>query len=178
MRAYRTTESENGADSCQGCETLNSLPIRSYCLFLLVHRWAKVHTLARKSSRVGRKSQPWVFIFSGGLSSLDGTGFVSSGLTADSSVKDLKPILCSIYLGLSAKQLYLARAFVQEAFPSLVQSAEIAVLHVVCVTNRISDLVTGELSWQTLVLVTPKFIKSRQADLWFGYASEKHKCAP
>lgn len=50
-------------------------------------------------------------------------------------------------------------------------------LHVVCVTNRISDLVTGELSWQTLILATSKFIKSCQADLWFGYASEKHKCS-
>lgn len=82
------------------------------------------------------------------------------------------------HVGSSAIHQYLARAFVQEALPSLVQSAEIAVLHVVCVTNRISDLVAGELSWQTLELATPKFVKSRQADLWFGYASEKHKCAP
>lgn len=49
-------------------------------------------------------------------------------------------------------------------------------LHVVCVTNRITDLITGELSWQTLVLAASKFIKSRQADLRFGYASEKHEC--
>lgn len=49
-------------------------------------------------------------------------------------------------------------------------------LHVVCVTNRIANLVTGKLSRQTLVLATSKFIKRCQADLWFGYASEKHKC--
>lgn len=48
--------------------------------------------------------------------------------------------------------------------------------HVVCVTNRIANLVTSELSWQTLILATSKFIKSCQADLWSGYASEKHKC--
>lgn len=46
-------------------------------------------------------------------------------------------------------------------------------LHVVCVTNRITDLITGELSWQTLVLAASKLIKSRQADLRLGYASEK-----
>lgn len=80
-------------------------------------------------------------------------------------------------LGLSAEQRYLARAFVQEALPSLVQSAEIAVLHVVCVTHRIAGLVTGELSWQTLILATSKLIKSRQADLGFGHASGKHKCS-
>lgn len=78
-------------------------------------------------------------------------------------------------MGSSPIHLYLAWAFVQEALPSLVQRAEIAVLHVVCVTNRISDVVAGELSWQTLELAAPKFVKSGQADLWFGDASEKHK---
>lgn len=48
----------------------------------------------------------------------------------------------------------------------------------VCVTNRIADLVTGELSWQTFMLATSKFIKRRQTDLWFGYASEKHEWCP
>ena len=92
-------------------------------------------------------------------------------------MNNCKPVVCPAHVGLSAKQRYLARALVQEAFPSLVQSAEIAVLHVVCVANGIADLVTGELSWQTLILATSKLIKSRQADLGFGYASGKHKCS-
>lgn len=47
--------------------------------------------------------------------------------------------------------------------------------HVVCVTDGVTDLVTGQLSWHTLVLATSKFSKSRQADLWLGYTSEKEK---
>lgn len=65
----------------------------------------------------------------------------------------------------------LARASVRQAFSSLVQSAEVVVLHVICVTHRISGLVTGELSGHTLILATSKFIKSSQADLRSGHTS-------
>lgn len=90
------------------------------------------------------------------------------------SIKEHNPILCSVTSGWPAKQLYLAGAFVEETFPSLVQSAEVVMFHVVCVTHRISVLVAGELPWQTFILATPKLLESCQADLWFGYAPEKH----
>lgn len=44
-------------------------------------------------------------------------------------------------------------------------------LHVVGITHRISDLLTGELSVHTLILPTSKFIKGRQANLWSWHAS-------
>lgn len=72
-----------------------------------------------------------------------------------------------------AAETYLAGASVREALSSLVQRAEIAVLHVLCVTHRISELLTGELSVHTLILATAKCIKGRQANLWFWHTSEK-----
>lgn len=55
----------------------------------------------------------------------------------------------------------------------MVQSAEIAVLHVLRVTHRVADLFAGQLPVHTLILATSKLIKGRQANLWFWHTSEK-----
>lgn len=65
----------------------------------------------------------------------------------------------------------LAGASVGQAFSSLVQSAEIAVLHVLRVTHRVADLFAGQLPVHTLILATSKLIKGRQANLRFWHTS-------